>query len=86
MVDAANSIIERVQEFGTRFQNVESSMHKTIELMSKLKISTADSGKSIITAARNLIKAGAKENKNKKSLNDIDDTLFLESDETILSN
>ena len=37
-------------------------------------------------AARNLIKAGAKENKNKKSLNDIDDTLFLESDETILSN
>jgi DNA recombination protein RmuC len=86
MVDAANTIIERVQEFGTRFQNVESSMHKTIELMSKLKISTADGGKSIITAARNLIKAGAKENKNKKSLNDIDDTLFLESDETILSN
>ncbi len=86
MVDAANTIIERVQEFGTRFQNVESSMHKTIELMSKLKISTADGGKSIITAARNLIKAGAKENKNKKSLDDIDDTLFLESDETILSN
>ena len=46
--------------------------------MSKLKITTADSGASIITAARNLLKAGAKENKKKKPLAEMDDTMFLE--------
>ena len=63
MMDAANTVIERVQDFGTRFQDVESSMNDTIKKMNRLKITTADSGQSIITAAKNLLKAGARENK-----------------------
>ena len=63
MMDAANTVIDRVQDFGVRFADVESSMQETIRKMSRLKITTADSGPSIITAARNLLKAGARENK-----------------------
>jgi DNA recombination protein RmuC len=81
MMDAANAVIERVQDFGTRFQDVESSMNDTLKKMTKLKITTADSGPSIITAARNLLKAGARENKKKKSLSEMDDSLFLENEE-----
>ena len=80
MMDAANTVIERVQDFGTRFQDVESSMNDTIKKMTKLKITTADSGQSIITAARNLLKAGARENKKKKSLSEMDDSMFLENE------
>ena len=80
MMDAANTVIDRVQDFGIRFQDVETSMNDTVKKMAKLKITTAGSGASIITAARNLLKAGAKENKKKKSLADMDDSLFLESD------
>ena len=78
MVDAANTVIDRVQDFGQRFIEVESSMNDTVKKMAKLKITTADSGPSIITAARNLLKAGAKENKKKKPLAEMDDTVFLE--------
>lgn len=81
MMDAANTVIERVQDFGSRFQDVESSMNDTIKKMNRLKITTADSGQSIITAAKNLLKAGARENKKKKSLSEMDDSLFLESEE-----
>ena len=80
MMDAANSIIDRVQDFGIRFAEVETSMLDTFKKISKLKITTADSGQSIITAARNLLKAGARENKKKKSLADMDDSMFLEAD------
>ena len=79
MIDAANTVIDRVQDFGLRFMDVESSMNDTLKKMTKLKITTADSGPSIITAARNLIKAGAKENKKKASLEEMDDTLFIEA-------
>lgn len=78
MMDAANIVVERVQDFGMRFMDVEASMNETIKRMGKLKITTADSGPSIITAARNLIKAGAKENKKKKSLSEMDETMFIE--------
>ena len=81
MMDAANTVIERVQDFGTRFLDVESSMNDTIKKMNRLKITTADSGQSIITAAKNLLKAGARENKKKKSLSEMDDSLFLENEE-----
>jgi DNA anti-recombination protein RmuC len=84
MMKAANVIIERVQDFGMRFMDVESSMNDTIEKMSKLKITTSDRGASIITAARNLLKAGAKENKKKKSLVEMDDSLFLDTDTTLM--
>ena len=82
MIDAANTVIERVQDFSTRFVDVESSMNDTVKKMSKLKITTSDSGQSIITAAKKLLKAGAQENKKKKSLAEVDDTIFLESDES----
>lgn len=84
MMNAANTVIDRVQDFGIRFMEVESSMNDTVKKITKLKITTADSGPSIITAAKNLIKAGAKENKKKKSLNDMNDSLFIETDATAM--
>lgn len=81
MIDAANIVVERVQDFGMRFIDVETSMNSTVEKMAKLKVSTAESGRSIITAAKSLLKAGAKENKKKKSLDEMDSTVFIESDE-----
>ena len=84
MMDAANVIIDRVQDFGMRFMDIESSMNDTIKKMTKLKITTADSGSSIITAARNLLKAGAKENKKKKALAEMDDSIFIDTDSTLM--
>ena len=81
MMDAANIVVERVQDFGMRFIDVETSMNNTMEKMTKLKVSTAESGRSIITAAKSLLKAGAKENKKKKSLDEMDNTVFIESNE-----
>ena len=82
MMDAANTVIDRVQDFGLRFMDVESSMNDTVKKMKKLKITTGDGGPSIITAARNLIKAGARENKKKKSLAEMDESMFIEADTT----
>ena len=83
-MDAANTVIDRVQDFGIRFMDVESSMNDAVKKITRLKITTADSGASIITAARNLLKAGAKENKKKKSLADMDDSMFIEADATTM--
>ena len=84
MIDAANQVIDRVQDFGVRFMDVETSMNDTIKKMAKLKITTADSGPSIITAARKLLKAGAKENQRKKTLAEMDESIYIESDEAPL--
>ncbi len=80
MMDAANTVIDRVQDFGQRFQDVETSMQDTVKKINKLKITTVESGPSIITAARKLLTAGAKENKKKKALADMDNTIFLDSE------
>ena len=80
IMDAANTVVERVQDFSVRFSDVEQSMQDTFKKMNRLKITTANSGPSIITAARNLIKAGAKENKKKKSLSAVDDSMFIDAD------
>ena len=80
MMDAANTVIDRVQDFGLRFMDVESSMNDTLKKMAKLKITTAESGASIITAAKNLLKAGARENKKKKALEEMDDSMFIENE------
>ncbi len=80
MMDAANTVIDRVQDFGIRFMDVESSMNDTLKKMAKLKITTAESGASIITAAKNLLKAGARENKKKKALEEMDDSMFIENE------
>ena len=84
MIDAANQVIDRVQDFGVRFMDVEASMNDTIKKMTKLKITTADSGPSIITAARKLLKAGAKENQRKKTLAEMDESIYIESDDAPL--
>lgn len=78
MMKAADMIIDRVQDFGLRFASVEKNMTDTVNAMQSLKISTAEEGRSIITAARTLLKAGASENKKKKSLAEMDKTMFLE--------
>jgi len=84
MMNAANMVIDRVQDFGIRFMEVETSMNDTVRKMTKLKITTADSGASIITAARNLLKAGASENKKKKSLASMDDSVFIDADSDMM--
>lgn len=81
MMDAANTVIDRVQDFGLRFMDVEASMNDTLKKMAKLKITTAESGPSIITAAKNLLKAGARENKKKKALEEMDDSMFIENND-----
>ena len=68
MIKAANTIVERVQDFSKRFDDVEHSMQDTMRKMESLRITTADSGPGIITAARALLKAGAQENRRKKTL------------------
>ena len=83
MMDAANTVIDRVQDFGVRFMDVESSMNDTLKKMKKLKVTTGESGPSIITAAKNLLKAGARENKKKKSLAEMDESMFIEGEATI---
>lgn len=84
MMDAANTVIDRVQDFGLRFMDVESSMNDTLKKMAKLKITTAESGASIITAAKNLLKAGARENKKKKALEEMDDSIFIDADANLM--
>ena len=78
MMDAANMVVERVQDFSARFMDVENAMNDTLSKMNKLKITTAVSGPSIITAARKLIKAGAMENKKKKTIAAAEETFFVE--------
>ena len=80
MMKAANMVIDRVQDFGIRFASVEKNMQETMNCMQSLKISTAEDGKSIITAARTLLKAGASENKKKRSLAEMDKALFIDDD------
>ena len=84
MMDAANTVIDRVQDFGLRFMDVEASMNDTLKKITKLKITTAESGPSIITAAKNLLKAGARENKKKKALDEMDDSMFIDADNSLM--
>ena len=80
MMRAANQIIERTQDFAARFAEVESKMQATVKSINDLKITTGDDGRSIITAARNLLKAGARENKKKRSIAEEQGTMFLDAD------
>ena len=80
MMTAANTIIDRVQDFGIRFASVEKNVNETMNCIRSLKVSTAQEGRSIITAAKALLKAGASENKKKKSLADMDSSMFIEDE------
>ena len=87
MIKAANTIIDRTQDFASRFADVENKMNATIKSMNQLKVTTADNGQSIITAAKSLINAGARENKKKKSILDTteDAPLYLESEDSLFN-
>ncbi len=69
MMQCANTLVERVQLFAERFARVGEMLDKTRRSFDDLNTVTAPSGPSITTAARNLLKFGAQENKKKKSLN-----------------
>ena len=69
MMQCANTLVERVQLFAERFAKVGEMLDKTRRSFDDLNTVTAPSGPSITTAARNLLKFGAQENKKKKSLN-----------------
>ena len=69
MMQCANTLVERVQLFAERFERVGDLLDKTRKSFDDLTIITAPSGPSITTAARNLLKYWAQENKKKKSLN-----------------
>lgn len=87
MIKAANTIIDRTQDFASRFADVENKMNATVKSMNQLKVTTADNGASIITAAKSLINAGARENKKKKSILDTteDAPLYLESEDSMFN-
>ena len=68
MMQCANTLVERVQLFAERFAKVGELLDKTRRGFDDLNTVTAPSGLSITTAARNLLKFGAQENKKKKSL------------------
>lgn len=82
MIAAANMIIDRTQDFVKRFGDVENRVHDTLKSINELKITTADDGRSIITAARNLLKAGARENKKKRSIAGDSSPIFIEDSDT----
>ena len=80
MMQCANTLVERVQLFAERFDRVSELLDKTRRSFDDLTVVTAPSGPSITTAARNLLKYGAQENKKKKSLNS--PSLLENSEET----
>ena len=69
MMQCANTLVERVQLFAECFARVGEMLDKTRRSFDDLTTVTAPSGPSITTAARNLLRYGAQENKKKKSLN-----------------
>ena len=68
IIDAAEEMIKRVQIFAERFKVVEDGFDATRRHFDELKRSTASSGQSIITTARQIIAYGIKENKKKRSI------------------
>lgn len=69
IMEAANLIVDRVQMFVERFEEVDKHLEATRKSFDEVKTICADSGKSIPVAANKLLKYGAQENpKRKKSL------------------
>ena len=79
-MQCANTLVERVQLFAERFARVGEMLDKTRRSFDDLNTVTAPSGPSITTAARNLLRFGAQENKKKRSLNS--PSLFDEKEES----
>lgn len=95
IMEQANSIVQRVQDFYTRLIEVEEGFKKTQKAFDSLKVTTGPQGRSIITAAHQLIAYGAKEdraNKKRRRLpsetkqeNGEEDELLLENGENAKS-
>ena len=62
IMNLANTIVDRVQQFYERFLKVEEQLHRTQEAFDELRRSTAPNGQSITTAATRLLKYGVQEN------------------------
>ena len=78
IMELANQMVDRVQLFAERMDEVKRQFQKTSDALLNVEKSTADSGMSIITSARNLLKMGASENpKRKKSLAAVSDSTAL---------
>lgn len=69
IMETANMIIDRVQLFSERFEEVERKLQDTQKAFDEVKVTISQSGRSIPVAAAKLLKYGAQENhKRKKSL------------------
>lgn len=61
IIREANIIVQRVQDFYTRMQLVDRKLEETRKAFDQLNVTLSPSGRGIITAARKLLKCGAKE-------------------------
>lgn len=81
IIQEANVIIQRVQDFYTRWTDVEDKLDKTLTAFRRLNITISPTGRGIITSAKKLIKFGAKEDdsniRNRKRLPDLDKERML---------
>ena len=69
IMKTADELVNRVQLFAERMDDVKRQLERTAEAFQKVEASTAEGGQSIITTARKLTKMGASENpKRRKSL------------------
>ena len=68
IMQLANLMIDRVQLFAERMDDVRRQLDKTQEAFAKVESSTANSGQSIITTARQLLSMGGKENPKRKRM------------------
>lgn len=66
IIQCANDIVSRVQLFYQRFLEIEDRMNKVQDSFKDMRTVIGPSGKSIITAANNLLCYGAKEDPKKK--------------------
>lgn len=67
IIKCANEIVSRVQLFYDRFKDVQNEFAKVQEKMTKLNVTVAPDGQSIITSANKLLKYGASEDKKRKT-------------------
>ncbi len=83
IVEAANSVVDRVQLFYERFLKVDEQLERTRKAFDDVKTVTAPSGPSITVAAAKLLKYGATENPKRKShlpKETTDETLQIEAE------
>lgn len=66
IVEAANTVVDRVQMFYERFLKVEEQLDRTRKAFDDVKTITASTGPSITVAAGKLLKYGASENPKRK--------------------